>query len=189
MISYDQFKNNILPITLRHEGGYANVKGDNGGETYRGISTKNNPNWKGWEILEKYKPLSRGDIINDNALKDLVAKCYYEKYFIGNHFEQIESELVALQLFDFAVHGGFSWRRIQRILNEKHNQTLVTDSIFGKKTLAAINQIAKKDISFSILENRKQRLENIIEENPSQAKFRKGWMRRIDTMKFIVLRS
>ena len=37
------------------EGGYVNDSDDAGGETYLGISRKNNPNWSGWKLIDSIK--------------------------------------------------------------------------------------------------------------------------------------
>lgn len=37
------------------EGGYVNDPDDAGGETYKGVSRKANPNWIGWIILDDLK--------------------------------------------------------------------------------------------------------------------------------------
>ena len=37
------------------EGGYVNDHDDAGGETYLGISRKNNPNWSGWKLIDSIK--------------------------------------------------------------------------------------------------------------------------------------
>lgn len=40
-------------ILIKHEGGYVNDPDDKGGETYKGIARKFNPDWKGWKIIDK----------------------------------------------------------------------------------------------------------------------------------------
>ena len=39
------------------EGGYVNDPDDKGGETYKGISRKANPNWAGWISIDQIKKL------------------------------------------------------------------------------------------------------------------------------------
>lgn len=183
MITFEAFKNNILPITLKHEGGYVNDPADRGGETYRGISRRANPNWEGWNLLKKHLPLRRGDIVNDKKLKDAVAKVYWEKYFYANRFNQLDSPMVALQLFDFAVHGGYSVRRIQHMLNEQFNMNVATDSIIGPQTLGAINSCNSSELACAIIKSRKQHLDAIIERDISQTRFERGWNNRLNYMR------
>lgn len=44
-----------LDKVLSREGGYINDPDDKGGETYKGISRKYNPDWKGWRIIDNTK--------------------------------------------------------------------------------------------------------------------------------------
>ncbi len=60
MISKQLFYSQIIPTTLAHEGGYANHPSDKGGETYRGITRKHNPNWEGWAFIDEVKKTGKG---------------------------------------------------------------------------------------------------------------------------------
>jgi len=189
MITKEQFQASILPFTLRFEGGYVNDKADRGGETYRGISRKINPTWDGWPTIDEYKvsgSLKRGDIINNAKLKDSVANFYFEKYLRANHLDNLDSVLVALVCFDFAVHGGFSTLLLQRLINRKFNGKLYDDGIWGSNTKNAANAIGEKELSLAILDVRKQRFANIIENDPTQERFRDGWNNRIEYLKELV---
>ncbi len=179
MISKEVFRHLILPVTLRFEGGYANVPGDKGGETYQGISRKFNPDWPGWVILERYKPLTRGDLINDTELKNSVANLYFEKYFQKNQFHKFRFVLPALMCFDFAVHGGYKPEGLQDMLNARFERNLKTDGIIGDVTLASLNSIDPVQLSHAILDWRKAHLYGIVEKNPSQEKFLNGWENRL----------
>lgn len=185
MITKDNFLA-ILPFTLRFEGGYANVNGDKGGETYRGISRKANPKWEGWAHLEKHKPLMYGDIINDEQLKQAVRDLYYQKYFEPNKLHLFNNVLPALMCFDFAVHGGFSKSKLQDLLNRKFGFNLVADGILGVKSLEAINSVDPVKLSHEILDLRKKHLDGIIQEDPTQEKFRRGWDSRIKYLRSLI---
>lgn len=185
MITFEAFKNHILPITLRHEGGYVNDPDDRGGETYRGISRRANPSWKGWELLQKHLPLKRGDIVNDRGLAVAVAEVYWGKYFEANQFNHINSLVVALQLFDFAVNGGYSKARLQTLLNQEFDKCLLVDNVIGAKTLEAINACNPIALSSAILNWRQQRFEAIIARDSTQAKFEKGWSNRLNYLRHV----
>lgn len=175
----DQFKQTILLFTLLHEGGYANVVGDKGKRTYRGITEVSNPNWEGWPIINKLEPLKNGDIINHAELKEAVAKLYYEKYFKGNHFDEIESPKVALTLFDFAVNGGYSVQMVQMLISKNFSIRLISDGIIGIKTIAAINSIPPMNLCNEINKYRVARYHRIVEQDPTQDKFLEGWLSRV----------
>ena len=40
---------------IKHEGYYANVEGDRGGETYMGVARNLHPDWEGWQYIDAYK--------------------------------------------------------------------------------------------------------------------------------------
>lgn len=186
MIARDDFSSKILPVTLRFEGGYANVSGDKGGETYCGISYNANPNWPGWEMLNRYKPLRRGDLVNDSTLRQLVADVYWERYFTPKRFHHFNHLLPALCCFDFAVHGGFSVERLQRLLSVRFATPLKPDGVMGAKTIDAVNAQDPKRLSLAILDWRREHLANIIQANPALEVFSEGWNNRLTALRRII---
>lgn len=186
MVTQEIFTKQILPVTLKFEGGYANVKGDKGGETYCGISRNANPNWPGWAVLERYKPLTRGDLINDSELRAHVASLYWDKYFEANQFHRFLYALPALMCFDFAVHGGYSAIRLQRMLAARFSQQLLIDGVMGDKTLQAVNAQDPVRLSLAILDWRREHLRNLIQANPDYEKFAEGWNSRLTALRRVV---
>ena len=186
MITKELFREKILLFTLRFEGGYSNLKDDKGGETYRGISRVHNPTWQGWPIVDKLKPLGQGDIVNHAQLKELITDFYYKNYFANRNLNLITSELVALNIFDFAMHGGFSVEKLQKALNTNFAQRLKADGVLGELTISAINSVPPKMLCRLIIDLRKEYLKEILERNPAQEKFEKGWMNRINALSTMV---
>lgn len=186
MIDIKQFSDSILPATLRFEGGYVFDKNDHGGETYRGIARRSNPDWPGWAVLEKFKPLQRGDIVNDCTLKDAVRQLYWDKYFTSNSLDKFNNLCMALVVFDFAVHGGFSARRLQIEINEVFALNLLADGILGEASCKAINSLPALRFCSMVIAMRREHLEAIIRRDPSQQKFEKGWMSRLDYLARLV---
>ena len=184
MINKETFRLKILYYTLMFEGGYCNVEGDRGGETYRGISKVANPDWWGWSILSKLKP-SKGDIINDPSLKDAVTTFYFDKYFTAQKFDALTSEMVALNLFDWYVNGGYAVKRLQTLLLAFDN-TLVVDGVMGGKTILAINNAPAQELCKAVIALRQERFNDIVERNPSQEKFADGWANRLNALKKIL---
>lgn len=186
MISKDTFKKELLPVILKNEGGYANVKGDRGGETYRGISRNNWPNWVGWAMLEKHKPLRNGDMVNDPELYDAISEFYRCNYFMLYPLERCNNKIVAVQILDFAVHGGFSVRKLQQKLNDKFNCGLLVDGLYGDKTINAINAIDAQQACNLIISLRVEHLDNLVAKDPFSAKFETGWRNRINAMRHLI---
>jgi lysozyme family protein len=104
--------------TSGNEGGYANVSGDNGGETYCGISRKFWPNWAGWKIVDANKPLKHNQIIKNPTLESLVKGFYKKEFWDKIEGDKIDNQDVADTLYDFGVNAGtgVSIKQIQKVL-------------------------------------------------------------------------
>jgi lysozyme family protein len=93
-----------LARTLKDEGGYSNKKSNIGGETYCGITRKNYPQWEGWAIIDKRRPLKYDEQLPE--LDQMVAT-FYKKYFWDEiRGDEIKSQDYANKLFDNAVKRG-----------------------------------------------------------------------------------
>lgn len=131
--------NNAYKKTAGNEGGWNHVKGDNGGETYKGIARNYHPKWEGWKIVDKAKPLKHNQIIKNDELDRLVSAFYKKNFWDVIGGDQIEDQLTADTLYDFGVNSGHG-RSIQNI------QEVLGFSKTGKITkqlLEAINNPEK----------------------------------------------
>lgn len=92
------------------EGGYVNDPDDAGGETYKGISRKANPNWDGWisiDAIKKAHPTTfKGILKKTPELEKKVQELYKDKYWDCFELDDVPSQLVAEQMFDTAVNQG-----------------------------------------------------------------------------------
>ena len=164
-----------LRIALAHEGGYANVPGDIGQETYQGISRKNWPAWRGWGIIDKAKPLKHNQTLKDKHLKDLVEVFYYEHFWKPIQGDKITAQPVANFLLDFFINSGYhAVKTTQRLVGAKE------DGILGPKTLAAINATEPAHLLSKLKVARLSFLKGIVARNPSQEKFLNGWQNRVN---------
>ena len=82
---------------IKHEGYYANVEGDRGGETYMGVARNLHPDWKGWEYIDAYKE-TYGEIkwnfkIDIPELADLVKEFYKKTFYDRFKIDGILSSL------------------------------------------------------------------------------------------------
>lgn len=125
--------------TSKNEGGYANVSGDTGGETYAGISRKWFPNWRGWPIVDAAKPLKWNQKIKNDKLAQLVRDFYKKEFWDRVGGDQIEDQLTAERLYDFGVNAGqgVSLKQIQAVLGIAQTGRL------DAATIEAINNPAK----------------------------------------------
>lgn len=92
------------------EGGYVNDKDDLGGETYKGISRKHNPNWIGWCIiddLKKHHPNTFASIAKKTPhLEKAVQELYKKNYWDTFRLDDFNSQKVAEEIFDMHVNAG-----------------------------------------------------------------------------------
>lgn len=104
-----------LRKVLASEGGYVNDIDDSGGETFAGVSRKNNKTWKGWQIIDDIKKsfnnsytintLNKTLFANDK-LMDLVGEVYKTNYWDPIQLDLIPSQRIANEMFDTAVNMG-----------------------------------------------------------------------------------
>ena len=135
--------NSALSHTLTQEGKYSNIPSDPGGETYKGISRKNFPQWGGWASIDQFKAQS-GFPNNADAsvgLQVLVSQ-FYEVEFWQGAYAQIKDQNVAMYLFDCGVNDGkeTSVMIMQQALKFFFSGPIVIDGKFGPKTLEFVNE-------------------------------------------------
>lgn len=95
---------------LNNEGIYSNDPDDAGGETYKGISRRANPNWDGWisiDAIKKAHPTTfKGILKKTPELEKKVQDLYKDKYWDCFELDDVPNQLVAEQMFDTAVNQG-----------------------------------------------------------------------------------
>jgi len=174
-----------IKLVLESEGGYSNLSADRGGETYRGITRKNFPNWKGWTIIDQYKPLKHNQIINLPLLDQAIKEFYYVNFWKPLNLDLINSKIAAL-VFDFAVNSGNNTaaRALQRVTKDTTGTQINIDGVIGKKTIDAVNQAPAKKLFDALMQYRLDFYKQIIGNDPSQSIFFKGWVNRLSKFKF-----
>lgn len=162
--------------TSQWEGGFADVAGDAGGETYAGISRKHHPKWAGWMIVDKYKPLKWDEKIKDFELESLVKQFYYKEFWTKVNGDFIEHQNIANFVYDYAVHSGVNRasKKLQSALGVR------ADGIIGSVTLNAVNSSDPNMLLNKLKSERKQFLIDLSEKQ-SQRKFRQGWINRVNS--------
>ena len=142
-----------------------NTPGDAGGQTYSGISRRANPQWEGWKNIDRGQPVP----------ESMVSTFYKAVYWDAVNGDLIMSPVIADSLFDFSVNAGVPTAKYlaQQAVKTK------SDGVFGPLTMAALNSIDAEIFSlrFSLLKVKRYR--DIVESNPSQLKFLKGWINRV----------
>ena len=150
-----------LEFVLKREGGFVNDPVDNGGMTYKGVCRKYYPNLIMWNIVDS--------VIADNgSIKDInrhladsckvandISNIYRVEYWDKCNCDSFDYPL-ALCVFDTAVNMGVA--RAKAFLKQKSepNEYLCLRAEYYKL---------------------------IVEKNPKQEKFLKGWLNRIEELK------
>jgi len=101
---------------------------------------------------------------------------YWDKF----NGDAITSQGVAEMLADWAVNSGAGTavRGVQRILKVE------CDGKIGPITISAINNANSKSLFDLIKEERCRFYNAIVERNPAQRKFLKGWLNRLNEIEF-----
>lgn len=160
---------------LKHEGGYASVSNDAGGETMYGISRKYFPDWKGWAIIDRNKPLKHNKKIVSSELDGLVSEFYRLNFWDKMRGTEIKDQPVANFIFDFYVNSGrTALIQVQRTIGA------IDDGIFGANTIVVINNHGAELLQ-TLKCVRIQFVRNIVKNNTSQNKFLIGWLSRINS--------
>ena len=165
-----------LDVILGNEGGLSDHEADRGGRTNLGITQKN------YDAFRKAsgKPPRPVDEINGAEVEE-----FYAQYWKDAHCGYMPEPL-DLQVFDAAVnHGaGRAIKLLQRVLGTDE------DGIAGRQTMDALHAdivaFGVSDVCLRYLKERQAFYDRIIERDPSQAVFARGWENRIDHMRAYV---
>ena len=173
--------------TLRYEGvsssseGYVDHPNDRGGATKYGISysfVKDTGNVEFFDMNGDLK-IDKRDIQLLTFEKAVEA---YKKYFWDVfELDDIEENEKAFLVFDAAVNHGIKGaaKLVQRALNVC-GCSLKVDGIYGPKTKKALQDCAVEDFINAFQTKRIALYNAIVENNPSQSVFLKGWLNRVD---------
>lgn len=172
--------NEFFPELMKNEGGekFTNIAGDKGGATKWGIILDT---WKS----KGYDKNKDGDIdVEDLKLSTIedaakIAKPFYWDKVQGDN---IKSQSIAEFLCDWAYNSGVSKAvsKVQQLLPP----TIKADGVIGQKTIEAINNSNSLELFNKLKASREAFYRAIVRSNPTQEKFLKGWLNRINHFKF-----
>lgn len=186
MASFDISFNKVM----EYEGIYSYNPRDPGGETFYGISRRNNPAWVGWEYVDRLsKPNNKiyGNIPQE--LIDLVKEFYKKNYWKPLKLEALHWQNISDELFDIAVNMGtkYAGKFLQKSLNLMNRNgkdwpNIVEDGVIGPKTLKALREAIRKrgaDLIVTLLNHlQAKRYIELCEINDDYKYFLNGWLKR-----------
>lgn len=150
--------------------GFTNDINDNGGATMVGVTIgtyRSYCKYKGWKTPQ-VKDLQN---MPYKIWRDVVHTMYWNKW----KADTIADQSVANMVVDWLWHSGaVTIKKVQALLG------VTADGIVGPKTITALNN--DKEVKTKVYNARKAYFEAIVKKNPSQKKWLKGWMNRLNSV-------
>lgn len=159
----------LIPKILKWEGGFANIPGDTGGATNKGIT-----------IATYRKAFGKERTIEDlKTITDVEWQYIYKTMFWDRwKADDINNQSIAELLVDWCwTSGVYGIKLPQRVLGVKD------DGVVGGKTIAAINNYPDQKELFNKLWNRRKKQFQDIAKNGKE-KFLAGWLNRLNDFKY-----
>lgn len=162
-----------LKFVLAKEGGFVDHPADRGGATNKGITQAV------YDACRKRLGLLPQSVrlISDAELTGIYRRDYWDKV----RGDELPVP-VNLAVFDDAVNSGVNRaaRRLQKLCG------VAADGAIGPRTIAAVKQASEKfgelNLALGVIEERIEFYHNIVDTNPSQSVFLRGWLNRMNDL-------
>lgn len=157
----------LKPFILKWEGGFVNDPNDSGGATNKGVTLATYRRYKCEDAT-----VADLKAITDEEWTAIFKQMYWDKF----KADEIASQTVANLCVDwFWMSGTKAIKYVQRLIGADE------DGIVGKQTLARLN--AKGDgLVLPIYNYRKDFYHRIVANRPSQKRFLRGWINRLNAL-------
>lgn len=165
-----------LAVVLKNEGGYVNHKADRGGPTNFGVTTA---------VYDRFRAKRGLQVRSVKEINSAEVEDIYRAYWQDGHCAYMPEPLDCL-IFDAAVNHGATRaiKLLQAVLG------VAPDGICGQDTMAALHEEVRCTsidlICRLYLDERGGFFDAIIQRDPSQAVFAKGWLNRVDHLRTLI---
>jgi lysozyme family protein len=165
----------LVPHILKWEGGFINDPDDLGGATNKGVTIKTYTFFR-WRKHQSTPTIDDLKNISDEEFTAILKEMYWD----ACRADRIESQSVANAIVDWACNSGTvtAAKELQKALG------VTVDGVIGNVTLSAINSIDAETMFDLVQKTRIAYLERICVSRPTNKKFMKGWMNRVNSLKF-----
>ena len=164
----------LIPFILKWEGGFVDDPADLGGATNKGVTIGTFTQF----CKSKGRPVpSVQDLknITDSDWKEIIKSLYWDRW----KADDIKSQPLANILVDWVwASGVHGIKRPQRILG------VAPDGLVGPKTIEALNASDPRGLFDKIKTDRIKFIDEICEARPKNEKYRKGWLNRINSLRY-----
>jgi lysozyme family protein len=185
-LTSEQALTKAFVFAQRWEGGYVNHPNDHGGATNLGVTQR---------VYDQYR-LDNGQ--SRQSVRD-ITKQEAQAIYVQGYWNQVKgnqlSPLTSISLVDFAYNSGPSRaiHEMKRFLRENGYDIPMTgegrdvrneklDSKTIEATKAYVSQYGDEKLAQGINTERRQFVQNIVDRNPDQKVFLKGWNNRINAL-------
>ena len=164
----------LVPFILQWEGGFVNDPLDLGGATNKGITIGTFTEYKRRKGLKAPTVQDLKNISNEDW-HEVFKGLYWDRW----KADEIKSQAVANILVDWVwASGSHGIKRPQRLLG------VTADGVVGSKTIAALNAKDPAELFKMIKADRIKFIDEICEKRPANNRFKKGWLNRINAIKY-----
>lgn len=182
----------ILASTFKFEGGYQASPNDSANYTSKKVLVGTNRGISAialeeyWRVTGKNGQPTVADIkaLTSNDAEKIYKKLFWDKI----RGDEIKDQFVAWIIFDaFIASGNNGISRVRKSINKYYQKDAVQISTkpFDNNDVFQINS-AKPDALFEVIKaGEVQNRKDIAASNPSKAKFLKGWLSRLESIKYV----
>lgn len=160
----------LKPFIIKWEGGFVNDPSDLGGATNKGVTLSTFRS-----VYGKNKTVSDLKAMTDQQWETIFKRFFWDKW----RADEIEDQSIANILVDWVwASGAYGIKIPQSMLR------VTIDGIVGAKTIAAVNAKDGKTFFAEIKKERIAFIDRICNSRPQNKKFKKGWLNRINSIKY-----